>query len=226
MAISVNRSIVTDGLVAYFDVASPRSYTGALPLVDLSTQCSNTTGVSPSYTGVNNGALAFNGTSHYLGYLTNSALPNKITIEMWFKLTGSISDSMIFGFNSHGLYYNTHLGYNTGAGDIYGISSTTFNSLGFENNWRQGVFIMNSNISYTNNKMYVNTSGQTLSAQNANAENTSNRNFNNGNGAIGSWLINQLCTPMQFSIFRIYNRELSQAEINQNFEANRTRFGI
>lgn len=227
MAIQVNRGIITDGLVACFDAASPRSYTGTLPWVDLSAQCSNTTGVSPTYTGVNNGALAFDGINHYLGYKTNSALPNKITVEMWFKLTGSIADSSIFGFNSYAIFYlSNNFGYNTGAGDLYGFSSATFNSLAISGNWIQGIFVMNSDVSYTNNKIYINTSGQSLSQQ-AGSESAVNRTFNNGNGAIGSWLINQsYCTPMQCSIFRIYNRELSQLEINQNFEANRYRFSI
>lgn len=228
MAISVNRSIVTDGLVAYFDVASPRSYTGASPWIDLSAGCSNTTGTYPVYTGVNNGAWAFNGTSHVLGYQTNSALPNKITVEMWFKLTGAIEASAVFGFSTYSVYYAASLGfgYNTSNGDMYGITNTTFNNLGMSGNWRQGVFVMNADVSYTNNKMYINTSGQTLTTT-APGELAGYRNFYNGQGGIGSWLINYAsCTPMQCSIFRIYNRELSQAEINQNFEANRTRFGI
>jgi hypothetical protein len=227
MAIQVNRQIVTDQLVACFDAASPRSYTGALPWVDLSKNSTNTTGNLPPYTGVNNGAFAFNRTL-YADYNTKVALNNKITVEMWFKLTGAFSDCIPFGFLLYCVYVNgsNAMGYNTGGGDVYGISPTTFGNLGMSNSWRQAVFVMNSDVSYSNNKMYINASGQTLSQQ-AGVESAASRSFNNGSGTIGSLRANSsYCTPMQCAIFRLYNKELSLSEIEQNFQANRSRFGL
>jgi hypothetical protein len=228
MAIQVNRQIVTDKLVACYDAASPRSYTGDSKWIDLSKGSTDATSAAfPSYTGVNNGAFSFNDLK-FADYNTRSALGNTVSVEMWFKLTGNVPDSILFGFFSYGAYINlsSQFGYNTGNGDVYGLSTASFNSIGFLNNWKQVVFVMRSDVAYTNNKMYVNGSGQILSQQAA-SENSTNRNFNNGSGRIACWLSNTTyCTPMQCAIFRLYNKELTPQEVQQNFEANRTRFGI
>jgi hypothetical protein len=228
MAIQVNRQIVTDKLVACYDAASPRSYTGDSKWIDLSKGSTDATSAAfPSYTGVNNGAFSFNDLK-FADYNTKSALGNIVSVEMWLKLTGNFPDSILFGFLQYAVYLTSAnlFGYNTGNGDVYGISAATFNSMGFTNNWKQVVFVMRSDVSYTNNKIYVNTSGQTLSQQQA-TETPANRNFNNGSGRIGCWLSNTTyCTPMQCAIFRLYNKELTPQEIQNNFEANRTRFGI
>lgn len=224
--ITVNRGIITNGLIACFDAASPRS-TGNSAWLDLSGLSSNATGAMPDFTGVMNGAYSFNDLK-YLDYNTFSTPANKITVEMWIKLTGSFSDSIPFGFLQYAVYLSSsnQMGFNTGNGDIYGISAATFSNLGIGNNWKQLVFVMNSDVSYSNNKMYVNGSGQILSQQ-LSTEQSANRTFNGGSGRIGCWKSNTTyCTPMQCSIFRIYNRELSKEEITNNFDATRARYSI
>jgi hypothetical protein len=52
-----------------------------------------------------------------------------------------------------------------------------------------------------------------------------NSNFNSGNGRISSWR-NDLNWTMDMNVanFKIYNRELTQQEITNNFNANKSRF--
>lgn len=233
MATSVNRSIVTDGLVACFDAASPKSWSGAAPWMDLSSFSSNGTGNFPTYTGINNGALAFNGTSQFVDFKINTSLNSPITIEMWCKITGSTAqyrDKIPFGFFNYSMYLigSGALGFNTGNGDVYGINPTTVDNV-LANKWCQWTMVMHTGISYINNIFYINTTGQTLSAQNGQGELTNSRTFNSGNLRISSTrnpTSSGYRFPMQCSIFRAYNKQLSQEEINQNFEATRIRYSL
>jgi hypothetical protein len=85
---------------------------------------------------------------------------------------------------------------------------------------------MRSNVSYTNNKIYVNGQQQTLS-QIVGSENSGNRNFNSGNGRISGWRSDSgYKMNMDLAAFRVYNRALNQQEILTNFNAGRDRFKI
>jgi hypothetical protein len=118
------------------------------------------------------------------------------------------------------------LGYNTFNGDVYGISSTTVSSLGLVNNWKHYIFEMRSDVSYTNNKIYINAVSQTLSQQ-ASSEFAGNRGLNGGNGRIAASR-NTLDYFMQMNcaVFKVYNRALTATEVLQNYNATKTRFGL
>jgi hypothetical protein len=76
----------------------------------------------------------------------------------------------------------------------------------------------------TNNKIYVNGESQTLS-QIQGTFSSVNSNFNAGSGRISSWLNDQnWLMNMNVANFKIYNRELTQQEITNNFNANYSRF--
>jgi hypothetical protein len=92
---------------------------------------------------------------------------------------------------------------------------------------------MKTDVSYTNNKIYINKVNQTLSAQNGSAEIPSNRNFNSGYGNIGVYGPSSANSPGaatslfwlgECGNFKIYNRELSASEITQNYNALKNRF--
>jgi hypothetical protein len=85
---------------------------------------------------------------------------------------------------------------------------------------------MRSDVSYSNNKIYINGQNQSLS-QVTGTENTGNRNFNSGNGRISSWLINDnFFISMDLAQFRVYNRALTSAEVIQNYNATKKRYGL
>ena len=109
---------------------------------------------------------------------------------------------------------------------MYGISAATVNSLNLPQRYAHYIFEMRSDVSYTNNKIYVDAIPESLS-QVAGSESTSNRTFNNGYGRLSGWKNStSYGMPMDCAIFRIYNRSLSQSEILQNFNATKTRFGF
>jgi hypothetical protein len=106
------------------------------------------------------------------------------------------------------------------------FTSTTVSSLGLVNNWKHYMFEMRSDVSYTNNKIYINGVSQALSQQTG-GETAGNRNFNSGRGRIAVWVQDAgYCMPMNCAIFKIYDRALTQQEVTQNFNAQRSRYGI
>jgi hypothetical protein len=79
---------------------------------------------------------------------------------------------------------------------------------------------------YTSNKMYIDTVNQTLS-QTAGTQSAPLRSFTAGNGRISGWVNDSSYKiPMDLITFKIYNKQLSQAEIDQNFNAIRGRVGL
>jgi hypothetical protein len=225
----VGENFITNGLVLYLDAGYRSSYptTG--------TTWNNVSGVSggtntlvngPVYSGTSGGTITFDGVDDYADFNAPN-LGTTTTVEMWCKIGSNYINRMFFGWNLYDVFCGGgNLGFNTAASDVYGISSSVVSSLGLVNNWKHYVFEMRSDVSYTNNKIYINGVSQTLS-QRIGSESVGNRNFNNGNGRIASWRQStDYIMPMECAVFKVYNRALTQNEINQNFNATKSRFGI
>lgn len=231
--------VVDPSLVFWLDAAQPISYSGV--------GNTWTSIVNSTYTGILNNGLVFN--SQNGGFLTFDGVDDNVffsspglttsttvaTIEMLanIKQTGA---RMPFGFVGYDVYLAAGaMGYNTGNSDSYGINAATVTSLGIVGNWKHYAFVMKNNVNlttnpYTSNKIYVNGVNQTLT-QILNTQGGTTRTFNNGDGVISGWRNLDATTttyriPMDLAIFKIYNRELSEDEIQQNFNALRRRYNI
>jgi len=228
MALSHSPSIITDSLILCLDAANTKSYPGSgATWTDLSGNGNNVTLTNgPTYSSVDGGSIVFDGANDYADFFAPN-LGTTTTVEMWVKLGAGYSGKMFFGWLAYDVWCGSgHLGYNTGNGDIYGISSSTISSLGLVNNWKHYVFEMRSDVSYTNNKIYINTISQTISQQSS-SENAGGRTFNSGNGRISGWRNDtNYPIPMNCSSFKVYNRALSSIEVTQNYNALRGRFGL
>jgi hypothetical protein len=174
--------------------------------------------------------LTFDGVNNYSDFFAGT-LGSVITVEMFVKLK-STNALMPFGFTSYNVFGgNGELGFNTGNSDRYGLTPTQTTNLGIFNNWKHLCFKMVNTTSintnpYTNNKIYVNGVNQALT-QTAGIQHPSARTFTTGLGRISGWMNStQYRMSMDLGFFKIYNRELSNEEISQNFEATRSRYGI
>lgn len=220
-------NIVTNGLKLYFEASNTASFrTGTSTWYDLSGGNNySTISGTPSFSAQNKGFFALDGIDDYIDFYC-PGLTTTATIEVWANLK-SINSKMIMGWMNYDVYFiPSGGGFNTGNGDVYGITSAQINSLNCIGNWKHYIFEMRSDVSYTNNKIYINGQLQTLT-QIVSTENSGTRNFNSGNGRIAGWRSdNNYRLDMDLGSFRIYNRSLSSAEILQNFNAGKERFKI
>ena len=208
------------------DATNPSSYSGSgTTWTDLSGNGYNATlnnGVA--YSALNGGYLSFDGADDYCNF-TMAKIGTTITVEIWANYS-TLIDRMIFGFGYYDVYAsnggNGIIGFNTGAGDIYGVN--IINNLGVLNQWAHFVFVMNTG-SYVNNKIYINGVSQTM-VQIQGSNNSSNTNFNNGVGVIGTWAPAGYYYSGYMSTFRIYNKELNQSEVLQNYNVTKDRYDL
>ena len=206
----------------------------------------------PLYLPTESGFLRFNGTGSntslstsfgsYASFKAPVGNTNIVTVEMWVRMRKpTTAAGMLFGWNNYDVLTRADgFGFNTGNGEIYGISSDMIQSLGLVDNWVHYVFEMraepsNPAVSYTSNKIYINGNLQNLSAQVApyginltlGIEIPANRNFNGGVGKIGGWgSDNRYLFNGDISVFRIYNRALTKDEIMKNYSTEKKRYEI
>ena len=221
-------NIVTNGLILNFDSSKANSYSGfGNTIYDLSGFGNTGTLTNgPTFTGLNGGNIVFDGTNDNIPF-TFSNYGTTLSIEMWAKLK-NFHLTMPFGFYEYDVFtFSGSLGFNTNNSDVYGISSTAVTNLGIANNWTHYIFEMRTDVSYTNNKIYINGNLQTLGAI-VGTEDASKRTFNNGIGRISGYYFspNSYAMSMDLSQFKIYNRALTQQEVLQNYNATKSRFGL
>lgn len=251
MSFFIGPELTKSGLVASFDIANAKSYAGSGTIVnDLWNRNANELTLQesfyktydpivadyiipnspqtsfPTYSSSNYGTLTFDGTGNALKFNTPT-LGSTVSIEVWARLGTNYSGNMFISFGSYNIWCeNGGLGYHTSNNDLYGISSASVSSLGLVNQWKQYVFEMRTDVSYSNNKIYVNTVSQTLSQQQG-TELSANRNFNTVLGRISSWSnVSGYEMPLTLSLVRIYNRALTTTEISDSFRLTRNRFSI
>jgi hypothetical protein len=216
--------ISNSGLVLHLDAGNAASYSGSgTTWNDLSGNGSNVTLTNTTFSSANGGSIVFNGTNAYADFNANIENTNVVTIEMWVK-SNALENAMYFGFNLYDiLIKDGAIGFNTANSDQYGITSTKVNYLGIKGAWRHLVFVMYAG-SKTNNKIYVNGESQALQ-QILTTFNPANATFNSGEGRISSWKYGTTwLVSMNLANFKVYNRELTQQEIENNFNANKSRF--
>jgi hypothetical protein len=227
MSLSHSPSIITNGLSLCLDAANSKSYPGSgTTWTDLSGNGNTGTLVNGvGYNSSNLGSLVFDGVDDYVNLgttLTNGFI--NITVSAWFYAVADTGRQDIvtkypFG-NGWILYYsNTTNKFGVDgreSGDAY-FSNVTTNTYAV-NNWYNIVFTKNT----TNWRLYVNS---LLDCNNTNGNGATS--FNNaGILAIGSLPVNSDYAKGNISQVSIYNRALTAAEVQQNFNALRSRFSI
>jgi hypothetical protein len=225
----VNRdyeNIVTSGLTMLLDAGFVPSYPkSGVTWSDLSYNGNNGTLTNgPTYSSSNGGTIVFDGVDDYCDISTSQMTSSLITITGFIKWVAG-TGGMFFGFTNYDVWTQSgNLGYNRAASDIYGISSATVTSLGLIGNWAHYTFIMTSTGSIpTNNKIYINGNLQTLSQR---LGTTGNAPGFGSTLRLASWPNSGFYGNMQYGNLQVYNRELNQTEILQNFNAQKSRFGL
>ena len=226
-------NIVTDGLIfsidAGFDVSYPRNGTTAY---NLGNSVNGALTNTPSFSSDNGGTWRFDGTDEYISLGPSDNIGwdvDNLTLEVWIKSadTGGGSDYWC-------AFIGTRYGKNIqigrySSGRNLGILATTNNSNinlpesgveVFDQQWHHCVCVFDGGIFYvyvdgTLEQTYSNRVGQSLTP--------SNSTFGVGGSPHPS-------SPRFFDgdipIARIYNKSLSADEVLQNYNAQKSRFGL
>lgn len=225
MAIFAGPEIVSSGLVLHLDAANYRSYPGSgTTWYDVSGNSNHGTLINgPVYSADNKGTMLFDGSNDYATLpLPNAASYNTVTIEgfiKWITVGG-----MFLGFTTYDVWtYNGHLGYNNGASNVVGISAASVTSLNLLGNYHHYAFVMNKSGLLSANKIYINGVSYPLTPQAANDGNAPGLTTTL---TLASWNNTGFNGNVSYGNVRVYSRELTAAEIRQNFEAARNRYGI
>ena len=178
-----------------------------------------TTANGPTYSSANGGYIYFDGTDEYATVPSNSgwAFGENGTVEQWVYVAGNSGGNDRFWSvdnNSSSLdAYLNGASYNIGFHGGVVLTTTTIS----QNTWVHFV------VTYTSGtiKVYFNTVEQGLSGT------TTGYNItNNGTLYIGNFPAAAVELNGRISSMKIYNRALTAAEVSQNFNALRGRYGL
>ena len=220
-------NIVTDGLVLALDAGSGRSYDGTTSWNDLSSNKSvYTLNNGVTYQSINGGVFDFDGVDDYASTSSAplSAGATTYSIEAVFK-ADSTGTQVVWEQGSTAQTSGKRVCMillSTGTGGFNGQNADFQTSVNYSiNTWYNWLITVDTSLSSNKIKIYVN---GVLSAQ-GNPSATLNA------GADGARVGNKLSNSTEdfdgnIALVRTYNRVLTAAEVLQNFNAQKSRFGI
>jgi hypothetical protein len=222
-----NGKIVTDGLVLSLDAADRNSYvSGSLVWNDVSGNGNTGTLTNgPTFDSANGGSIVFDGVDDYV-QLPNPTFINQMTAEIFIKIdTSNIISPNIASYvlGREGAY--RMLAFTSSFSWVCATSNNAWYTAGTaigidtptNNIWNHFVGTYDG----TKNSLYVNGNlAVTGSAISGNILASSNLQLMNSAAAI------VVDCKGTLSVSRIYNRALSQQEILQNYNAQKSRFGL
>ncbi len=223
MSLGHSPSIVTSGLVLCLDAGNIKSYLGSgATWTDLSGNGNNVTLTNgPTYDSANGGGLVFNGTNQYGSINAPLAGNTSFTLIFWFKSSSISTEQGLYdsgyatpsNVNPQGFLieiYQSKLSYQVGNTFLQStrtlLNNTTYCAAIVKTYGSSGTFYINGV-----------SAGSTISVD---------ANMTGASAKIGTFL-----TPSSYFVGRlyttqVYNRALSAAEISQNFNALRGRYGL
>lgn len=221
--------IVTNGLILHYDAGNSVSYPGSGAVIGDLSPSSNTgiLGGSPTYNTNYGGTLVFDGVVQYIQPQTRPTLTNQMTIEIWCNLDTVVSnDKWLVGveYSYRILYNGTGLQFvvqttNNGwySAGTFAIATTTSH---INNNCHIAVTYNGSRLKFYINGILVNTTSTNISG-NLNSNTNPYLIMFDGSGTAG-------IDYGKGKIYqnRLYNIALSDAEILNNFNANKSKFGL
>ena len=223
--------IVTDGLVLALDAGNTKSYvSGSTTWFDKSGNANNGTLTNgPTFSSANGGSIVFDGTNDVVRVTQQSGLtPSFFTTEAWVRLSIT-QDTRVFIATFSESQSGIGMGIQDGVANTVKFFTSGNGNVGYDHLYQTGTLNNNQwyhvictyngaqKIIYINgelnaSKSYTQAIGYTGNDFTVGGLDFSGNIIQNFNGNISS--------------ARMYNRALSAAEIQQNFNALRGRFGI
>ena len=228
-------NITTNGLVLYYDPSSASSYPGSgTTITDLSGNGRNGTMSNISFTSP---YFSYNGSSSQISIADNALLEpgsGDWTMEVWVNQSVSGNDVVLGKFDPGGLTvdvsysirttnttYYAQIGSGSGSGSTLFVNSTNY--VGTIGSWSQIVYVF-TNVAANTLQTFVNGSSiGTVSHSLPSILNTS------ANLYIGSY--NNGEYPLQYfdgkiGITRLYNQALTASDVLNNYNADKSKYGL
>lgn len=230
MAVNNRIPIVKNGLLLYVDAANRNSYnSGSTTWRDVSLNNNNGTLINgPVFNNTNGGTLVFDGVNDYVEVPVIN-LPLSGSVCVWIYKTGNgLPDgsgavdffSNISGDGRYGWSFGMNV--NTSKVDFYIAQNGTYGVEDFstalinQNTWYNVTCTYNG----TSKAIYINGSLDSIFASTVNGTNTVDK------WGIASRITNLRCFKGYIPIVQAYNRALSASEVAQNYNAQKSRFGL
>ena len=205
--------IVMDGLILNLDAGITQSYPGSgtswTDINGLGPKNNTTLVNGPTFSSDGGGSIVFDGSNDYT---TITLSPNSSgSICFWFYYNMNTTQKLIMGNNSSMIY----CGAPAGIGHWYNWTNNY--TFGFTwTNTSQWIYMCATHQSTTSNNFYLNGN---LKASSNSYSITKGTTYNVAGGIYNA----QNC---KFAMISTYNRELSAAEVLQNYNATKGRFGL
>lgn len=226
MATNYNPSIITDGMALCLDAANAKSYSGSgTTWTDLSGNSNSVTlQNSPTYSSSNAGYFSFNGSNQYATGTNVSSvqITGNLTLSAWVVLgdssyQGIISKMNSSVYNGYGLVKIAgYFSFWTASGNAYTYtySDTTYTS---NNNWFHVVGVRTAGV----NRLFVNGVKQ-IDSQSPGLSDSGDA------FVIGRYYggVNNYYASGKIAFASIQNIALTDAQVLQNYNALRGRFGL
>ena len=225
-------NMVTDGLVAYLDTANVQSYPGSgTTWYDLVGTSDGTLTNGPTFNSANGGSIVFDGSNDYvdIGDPGSSVIGTAGTFCFWLNPTSLVTNDWIWNKNnkSGGGTYNMAKLYSTNR-----IQFRLYGGWG----WSGSVYTNSTDVlvtgtwSYITFRWYTNgldvwkdgvvhDSAVESGTWGGGSTETIWLGYNNSNDGTGAW-------DGKIAMAQLYSTNLSAAQILQNYNAHKSRFGL
>ena len=233
MATKYSPKIITNGLVLSLDAANNKSYPrSGTTWTDLSGNSNTGTLTNgPTFSNVNGGSIVFDGVDDYISGTNNSSLQllNDLTIGAWVKLgSGGNANQGIFEKMVNNAAAINYSGYGITRQDDYfkfwtassGTYAYTNSNITYSsgNNW---YYVVGRRMA-GNNRLFINsilqTDSQSPPLSDSGEVYVIGRYYSN--------IANTFYFVGNIAHVLLYNRALTDAEILQNYNATKSRFGL
>jgi hypothetical protein len=240
MGFNYSPKIVTDGLVLCLDAANSKSYvSGSTAWNDLSRGGNNGTLTNgPTFSSANGGNIVFDGTNDYISIpAPTSVLSNvsQFSYSAFVNFNTKSTGNAFFSYgSSNGFTTDILFAWETASNVLFfqinngadGAAYFTYNTL---NTWINISVVYNGSLSGNDNrlKVYNNgnevtlTFGYTIPATTASPSSPLCRLGTYASDATNAWALNG-----RISNTLLYNRALTTTEIQQNYNTQKSRFGL